>query len=394
MKKQRIILATAEENCAISLQMQLLESMGEKIQLEIVTDIAYFRQLFREPQKAWLLMVATRFYAETPRPQPVDHLIRLTDIEAEDGGRPRDCLVWYKHADVCRRVQELLSQVEEEEMPEEPLSKSEDREEISEKQVWAAQEIEREEANWLRREEERPEAGEETGEALRKETEILVVSSASGGVGKTTVSLALAACLAQMGERVLYVDAEQLNSFQWRMTDPGSLSGEACMALRTGNGTWEQWEGEIRREEFDYLPPFAAPLDMLGLDGRAYEQVIRSAAESQVYDRVLVDLGNLEGESRRRILEQAGRVLLISGQGMDSAYALSILAQAMECANEEKYTFLCNDYRKEQPDAFLGGRIRASFLLEERIRHVEGIEEQSLREMGENEDVRRLAEKL
>ena len=355
MKKQRIILATAEENCAISLQMQLLESMGEKIQLEIVTDIAYFRQLFREPQKAWLLMVATRFYAETPRPQPVNHLIRLTDIEAEDGGRPRDCLVWYKHADVCRRVQELLSQVEEEE---------------------------------------RPEAGEETGEALRKETEILVVSSASGGVGKTTVSLALAACLAQMGERVLYVDAEQLNSFQWRMTDPGSLSGEACMALRTDSGTWEQWEGEIRREKFDYLPPFAAPLDMLGLDGRAYEQVIRSAADSQVYDRVLVDLGNLEGKSRRRILELAHRVLLISGQGMDSAYALSILAQAMECANEEKYTFLCNDYRKEQPDAFLGGRIRASFLLEERIRHVEGIEKQSLREMGENEDIRRLAEKL
>lgn len=48
----------------------------------------------------------------------------------------------------------------------------------------------------------------------RKETQIIVVSSACGGVGKTTIALGISACLNKNYKRVLYINASRLQSFQ------------------------------------------------------------------------------------------------------------------------------------------------------------------------------------
>lgn len=84
-----------------------------------------------------------------------------------------------------------------------------------------------------------------------------MVTSAAGGVGKTTVAMGVAACLAQNYKRVLYINAAHLQAYH-HMLDNHSVIATSDVYTRLATSTqdvYAELKHVIRKETFSYLPP-------------------------------------------------------------------------------------------------------------------------------------------
>jgi len=68
-----------------------------------------------------------------------------------------------------------------------------------------------------------------------KETKIILITSASGGVGKTSVAFGLCRCLERNYKKTLYVNADRLQSFQWMLENGEPIRDASVYAGLSGN---------------------------------------------------------------------------------------------------------------------------------------------------------------
>ena len=105
-----------------------------------------------------------------------------------------------------------------------------------------------------------------------KETKIILITSASGGVGKTSVAFGLCRCLERNYKKTLYVNADRLQSFQWMLENGEPIRDASVYAGLSGNlgNVYRIVRHVIRKEGFSYLPPFKAALMSLGIPYRVF----------------------------------------------------------------------------------------------------------------------------
>jgi chromosome partitioning protein len=121
---------------------------------------------------------------------------------------------------------------------------------------------------------------------------ILAIANQKGGVGKTTTSVNLAACLAELGQRVLMIDLDPQGN---ATTGCGIVKREALPTvyqILIGVATLEQ--ARLKTEfGFDILPSnrelAGAEVELVGVDKREFRlrDVLRAADD--LYDFVLID---------------------------------------------------------------------------------------------------------
>ena len=70
---------------------------------------------------------------------------------------------------------------------------------------------------------------------MKKHTQTILVYSAGGGDGKTTISLGISSCLAMAHKKVLYIDAEFVQNFQFFLQNKTPISGEILSKFQLGN---------------------------------------------------------------------------------------------------------------------------------------------------------------
>ena len=172
MARPRVIVADTDESYVIPLQKKFAELFADKIDLEIITDKDYFNQLFSLSQHADILLVSDTLYNSGLKKHDIRHLMILSEHYELGQTDELDICRLFKYTSVREIFNEITGRCKD--------------------TLYAEQD-----------------AG--------KETKIILITSASGGVGKTSVAFGLCRCLERNYKKTLYVNADRLQSFQWML---------------------------------------------------------------------------------------------------------------------------------------------------------------------------------
>ncbi len=122
---------------------------------------------------------------------------------------------------------------------------------------------------------------------------IIAVANQKGGVGKTTTSINLSACLAELGQRVLVVDVDpQGNTTSGLGVDKNNVEN-TIYELMLGECTVDECVIKNVLDNLDVMPSnvnlSGAEIDLIGVDEREYilQKEINKVREN--YDFVIVD---------------------------------------------------------------------------------------------------------
>lgn len=326
MSKPRIILAETDTTYLFPLQAKLAGEFFEKIELEIITDKTYFTELFSSPQRVDVLIVSEDLFDPSLRKHNIGKIFLLTERneaeQTEDLGIDRI----FKYTS----VEEVFSEI---------VGKSREALDFAPK--------------------------------AKKATQIILVCSASGGVGKTTVALGLSTCLTKSYQKVLYLNAGYLQAFQHLLENPAPITAAEVYTelAAAGKIDYNGIKYVIRKEGFSYLPPFKAALTSLGLPFSIFEKIALDAAKAKDYDYIVIDADTVFDEDKTRLMDIADRVLIVTRQNRASVFATNLLVSGISGVNSEKYVVVCNDFDKEQENALFSSDLSLKFTVSEYIGH-------------------------
>ena len=208
MFRPRVIIADIDEDYIKPLQFKFIKDFFDKIDLEIITEKEYFDELFSKSQKVDILIVSEELYDSSLQKHNITDIFimmeQLEEIETAELNVNR----LFKYTNVNEIFNEIIGK-----------SAGALDLEIREKQ----------------------------------ETKIILVTSASGGVGKTTIAMGVSACLTKNYKRVLYLNASRLQCFH-HMLDNNTSITSAEVYTRLVNPTeqiYDEIKHTIRKEMLD-----------------------------------------------------------------------------------------------------------------------------------------------
>lgn len=210
----------------------------------------------------------------------------------------------------------------------------------------------------------------------KQETQIIVVTSAAGGAGKTTVAMGMSVCLTRNYKKVLYINANRLQSFQHLLDNQSVLTSPDLYQLLADPDIkiYAAIKHTIRNEMFSYLPPFRASLLSLGLEYSVYEKIALSAKNTGEYDFIVIDAENSFDENLTRLLDIADRVIIVTKQNANSVYCTNEFVANINGITNEKYTFVCNDFNKEEENALIRPDVTLKFNVSDYVDHIRNYE--------------------
>ena len=324
MTKPRIILADTDVNYLWSVQLKFIEEFYEKIDLEIISDRDYFEKLFELPQKADILIVSEELYQENIQKHNIGVVFILT--EQYKNAEEQNVNYIYKYTSIKEIFNEIINK---------------------------------------------------SGKVLSVEantkvgSRIILVYSPAGGVGKTSVALGLCSSLQKNYKKVLYLDAECLQTFQHLLVNETSVSSSELYSkmARNQENLYQEIKPFIRNENFSYLPSLKAPLMSLGISVSVYLNIAVGAKKSMDYDFIVIDTDSVLDETKGKFLEVADKVIIVTTQKKASVYSMGRMLENVNGVNSEKYVFLCNDFCEENDNYLIAPQMKINFNINHYIKH-------------------------
>lgn len=345
--KPRVIIADTDINYLIPIQLKFLVDFGEKIELEVITDPEYFKELFSDPQSAEILIISEDLYSDLLQKHTINNVFVMTEQyeEEQTGGLFVNKI--YKYTSIKEIFNEII--------------------------------------------------GKSTtvlglGDVKKTEPKIILVASASGGVGKTFVSMGLSACLSLNYKKVLYLNAANLQSFH-RILENNSVIADSDFYEYISNSNdidFEKIEHIIRRETFYYLPPFKGSLSSLGVDFGVYGRIAVAAKRSMNYDYIVIDCISGFDEAIAGLIDIAEKVVVVTKQSETSVFATNILTDSINGATGEKYVYVCNDFLPDDDNALISPRIQLHFSVAEYIEHVLHYDHLRIKDLMQNKELQKM----
>lgn len=326
MAKPRIIIADSDKSYVIPLQLKFAEDFFEKVDIEIVTDQSFFQEMLSVPQRADILIVSEDMYDPSLQRHNISHIFLMTEQFEEEQTADLKVNLIFKYTS----LKEIFNEI---------IGKSADVLKLQNKKS--------------------------------QETQIVVVCSASGGTGKTTVAMGISASLTKNYKRVLYINAARLHSFHYLLESKAPITAADVYAKLTAadENIYSEIKHIIRKELFSYIPPFKAALMSLGLQYSVYEKIVLSAKKSGDYDFIVVDTDVAFDEDKANLINLADKVVVVVNQGMASVIATNVLVSNVNGMSGDKYIFLCNNFSKEQDNALISPIVSLKFTVSDYIDH-------------------------
>lgn len=302
MKKQVVILADRNyEQYLMMLQLKFVEEKSDEVELIVITDQAYYQEYFSMPRSAGVLIVDSSWY----EPDIHRHTLAHVFVLGEKSSKSDRAVFINKYSSAKDIYNEVVS-----------LS-----------------------PDVFRR------ASQQRG------TQVVAVSSAMGGIGKTAVALALSKCLAENYKRVLYLDAEEIQNFHFFLSDRSELPPSAVRIFSHADSQMlQELTPYLKTESFSYIPPLSVALSSAGAETAVYLRLIEQAKASGAYDFIVVDSGSVLDAFQSQLYAAADRVLLLTGQDAYCAFQTRRYLANLNHRDVEKYLLVCNRFRKGIPN--------------------------------------------
>lgn len=348
MAKPRVIIADTDQNYIIPLQLKFVEDYFEEVDLEIITDESYFETLFSTPQRADVMIISEDLYSLAIRRHNIAHIFLMTEQYEEDQTADLNVNRIFKYTS----IKEIFNEI---------TGKSAD---VFKQKKGVAQ-----------------------------ETQIVLVYSASGGTGKTTVAMGVSASLTKNYKRVLYLNAARLQAFQYHLDNSSSITSSDVYA-KLANPTetiYTDIKHVIRKEIFSYLPPFKAALMSLGFQYSVFLEIIKAAKKSGDYDFIVVDADVTFDEDKAELISIADKVLVVTNQSLAAVTATNVLVSNVNGMNSDKYIFICNDFIKEDNNALISPNVTLKFTVSDYVDHFRYYEQMKLDDFSKESSIQRVA---
>ena len=310
VNKSKILIVDRNLGYILPVVHKLSDDNISSVDIEIITDEEYFYYFFSKSKQMDVLIISDEFYNESLLKHNIKNIFVMTEQDIKTYKSDVNVTILYKYSNI-KEIYNII------------VGKSQESILILENE--------------------------------KKSTRVITVCSASGGVGKTTIALGLASCLAQQYKKVLYINASNMQTFQNRLSDSRViLSNETYERLMIPEtNVYDVLKNEIRNEGFNYIPAFKAGLILLGIEEDIYCKLITEAKKDNKYDYIVVDVDDNLTNNNVEILQMSEKVMIVAKQSVYSMLATNILNANMDFSNREKYIFVCNDCRKDNRKIFV-----------------------------------------
>lgn len=347
MKKPVVVLADTDIKIITPLELRFLEEYDDKIDLQIITDREYFDEYFSTPKNVDILVADEALYSSELQKQNISKMFVLTEEVGPD-----------KTSDlIAERIQKYSS-----------------IKEIFNRIVSLSSSV--------------------FGSSFDpvKNTQVLLFYSAGGGAGKTTLALGVSYCLTQNLKKVLYINAERINSYQYLLNSVIPISSNAYSSFyHSSPDIYARIKPVLRNEHFDYLPPFGASLSSLGIDFSIYKNIVESVKKTNEYDYIVVDTDTVFDNDKASMISVSDKVFIICEQNRKSLCATNMLLKNISYSDKEKFIFLCNKYNKSQENYLVSTQEKANFAVNEYIKTIKDIDSKKLAEICAEPEIQKVA---
>lgn len=347
MKKPVVVLADTDVKIIAPLEIKFLEEYDDKIDLHVITDKEYFDKYFSSPKNVDVLVADEELYSVELQKQNIPRMFVLTESVELD--KTNDLIA--ERIQKYSSIKEIFNRI---------ISLS----------------------SFIFNSDIKP----------SKDTQVLLFYSAGGGVGKTTLSIGVAYSLSQSLKKVLYINAERINSFQYLLNNVMPISSNAYSSFLTSTpDIYSRIKPVLRNDHFDYLPPFAASLSSLEINFGIFKDIILSAKRTNEYDYIVVDTDSVFDNDKADLISAADKVFIICEQNKKSLCATNMLLKNISFGDKEKFIFLCNKFNEKKENYLVSSQEKANFAINEYIKVIDNIDVKNLSEICAEPEIQKAA---
>lgn len=346
MEKPRIIIMEEDFSYAAPLQAKFIHEFLDTIELEIITEKEAADAFFDELQKAEVLIITKEWYVPEISRHDIRHIFVMTEDQQEEMELPEQCSSIYKYTNIKGIFMEI----------------------IGKSKLVVPKKDEKE------------------------ESKIIVVTSAEGGSGKTTIAIGLAGALSDMYKKVLYLDASRIQTINPLLPEKTPLVNQMTYSklAHDTSSIYHEIKGEIKKGTFDYFPLLRAATLAFGIRETVFSEIARGARESGDYDYIIVDMESTFDEAKTKAIHIADQVIIVTESTRKGISSTNAFVSNVSNSASDKYLYICNKYdAKNQKESRNIGTM--SYKIDEYISIFPQYDTMTWKELKEQEDMRKLA---
>jgi cellulose biosynthesis protein BcsQ len=317
MAKPLFVMADTDRDYMLPLEIKLVETYTDRIVLEIIDDAQYLSHLLSETPKIDVLIISDKLYDASTISSDIGVVFKLTEDKTSIMAEGTTVKSLYKYSN----IQKLFGEIE-----------------------YAARQFIK------------------TDGGHAEKTKTVLVYSALGGIGKTTMALGLCANLVNNHKKVLYVDAENLQDFAFFLSNAECLPARASAVMSAEQDLYNGLRPYIRSDGFDYLPPLRMSASAMDISLDVFRKFIIECKKHVAYDYIMIDTDSVFNAEKDELLQMVDRVVLLVGEGDYSRYKTELLVNNFASIDTKKYLVVCNKASpncSERMEAYKGKTIDA-----------------------------------
>ncbi|WP_455716553.1 AAA family ATPase [Anaerosporobacter sp.] len=297
MDQIKILFVDVDEEYLMRLVMKFIDALEDKVDITMITELDYLNQYLEEPHEINILVIKDSLYGKQFERFSINDVYILTEnVNSDDKFIDARNLI-NKYSSIGHIYTKIAS-----------LS-----------------------------------GLDKIDTSNNQKGKLVMVYSPIGGSGKTYTALGIARALADLNKRVLYLNVESVQNFEYYLNEKGFLPKEFEQAMiRQEENLIKEFKNTIRREEFDYLPPLEQSTIALNITLSSYKQLIASIKELNLYDYIVVETSSEFNQDNVVYMGMADKVIIVACQDYLSTFKLERFLTNIDYVGQDKFNIVCN----------------------------------------------------